>query len=62
MKNDNVKKDEEPNQVFQGFFAKDRSNFLSRLTFSFIEPLLSEAQTEDVCFDQLGELPEYMNI
>ena len=34
----------------------------SQYTHSFIEPLLQEAQTNEIKFEQFGKLPDHMNI
>ena len=34
---------EEPSKVFEGCFSRDQGNFISRLMFTFIEPLLEAA-------------------
>jgi len=49
-------------QIFQGRYAEDNGSLLSQYTQSFIEPLLQEAQTNEIKFEQFGKLPDHMNI
>ena len=45
-------------QIFQGRTPRDEANFLQKLTYSYIWPLLESMMTQYPHLEQYGKVPE----
>ena len=49
-------------QVFQGKHMREGASFWSKLFYSYAKPLLDSSLTQDIRFEQYGELPDRLKI
>ena len=54
--------EEEINQVYQGSFMREGKGFFDILFFNYAKPLLDSALTQQIRFEQYGDLPDRLLI
>ena len=59
---DNEKKKEPLQQVFQGKFMRENASFFDILFYNYAKPLLDSSMTQQIKFEQYGELPDRLKI
>ena len=59
-KQNNTEKD--LRKVFQGKMMREEASFFSRLFMNYAKPLLESSQTQQIRFEQYGELPDRLKI
>ena len=56
------KKEEKLNQVFQGRYMREGRSFLELIFYTYAKPLIESAMTQQIRFEQYGELPDRLKI
>ena len=58
-----IEKKKEPlQQVFQGKFMRENASFFDILFYNYAKPLLDSSMTQQIKFEQYGELPDRLKI
>ena len=50
------------NKVFQGKMMREEATFFEKLFYSYARPLLESSMTQQIKFEQYGELPDRLKI
>ena len=53
---------EEVRQVFQGKYMRENASFFEILFYTYPKPLLDSALTQQIRFEQYGDLPDRLKI
>jgi hypothetical protein len=57
------KDSQEPlNQVFQGKMMRENTTFWEKVFYSYAKPLLDSSMTQQIRFEQYGELPDRLKV
>ena len=56
------KKGEKLNQVYQGGYMREGKSFLEILFYSYAKPLIESSMTQQIKFEQYGDLPDRLKI
>ena len=50
------------NKVFQGKMMREDATFFEKVFYSYARPLLESSMTQEIKFEQYGELPDRLKI